>query len=569
MGPRPRPIAGAAGLLAVAVGLVLLLRPLSHWLLPFTADGALEPATARFLDALWVLVLGAGILALLASVQPALGAAFAGMLGGPPQAGGKQRRSLVALVALLTLVARLVVAQKSDIGLGDDGARVAWLLHWLQHPEPVPRELWGPGHLYLHALFWLVFRDAVRAGIVLSALSSAATVFLLGRTVERHWGRAAGTLAALFVAVLPVTNAHAATPDVNPVFAFLCVAAVCCAQRSAQGSFLWLVLGWVCVFFAAWSRFETFLLVPAFAAPLWRRWRRALVFALACLLPSVLWAAAVQQAHGDFMRLFHTLKVDPTLSRPLGSRVFDFLWAGWLAVPLSMALLGAVGGARALRWRRGAEFLPLLLLHLGSLLLATWSTGTGNQPRYFILVGSLAAAYAGAALGGALQRSPPSGLLLAALALVLVPWTGALFPHEGELWIRHIPRLRQVTDCVAASRATEALQAAPVVWIADEAGYFFLCRERLPVERYHSMPRAESDASAIAAALRGEPVTLVVLRDNAESERRWQALAAALGETWQVEERGQRCADYRLLELRAPPAPRSRPPSSTGTGAPR
>ena len=133
MGPRPRPIAAVAGLLAVAVGLILLLRPLSHWLLPFTADGALEPATARFLDALWVLVLGAGLLALLSSVQPALGAAFAGMLGGPPQAEGKQRPSLVALLALLTLVARLVVAQKSDIGLGDDGARVAWLLHWLQH----------------------------------------------------------------------------------------------------------------------------------------------------------------------------------------------------------------------------------------------------------------------------------------------------------------------------------------------------------------------------------------------------------------------------------------------------
>ena len=566
MGPRRRLIAAVGGGLAIAIGLVLLFRPLSLWLLPLAADGAWEPATARFLDGLWLLVLGTGLLALWSSFQASMGAAFAGMLGRPPEPGGKERRSLVTLLALLTLVARLVVSARSDIGLGDDGARVAWLQLWLQDPEPVPRELWGPGHLYLHALFWLVFRDAVRAGIVLSALASAATVLLLGRTVERGWGRAAGTLAALLVAVLPVTSAHAATPDVNPVFAFLCVAAVCCARRGTCGSMLWLVLGWVCVFFAAWSRFETFLLVPAFAAPLWPRWRRGLLFALACLLPSVLWALAVQQAHGDFMRLFHTLKVDPTLSRPLGSRVFDFLWAGWLAVPLSVALLGAVGGARSLRWRRGAEFLPLLVLHLGSLLLATWSTGTGNQPRYFILVGSLLAAYAGTALGGALQRSRHPGMVLAAIAILLVPWTGALFPHEGELWIRHIPRLRQVADCVAATRVAAAMQAVPVVWIADESGYFFLCREHLPVERYHAMPRAESDPKAIAAALRGEAVTLVVLRDNAESERRWQGLAAAVGGDFQTEEMRERCADYRLLRLRGRSAP---PPAAAGAAVPR
>ena len=108
-------------MLAIAVGLVLFVRPLSLWLLPLAVDGTLEPATARFLDALWLLVFAAGLLALWSSFQASMGAAFAGMLGRPPEAVAKKPRSLVPLLALLTLVARLVVSARSDIGLGDDG----------------------------------------------------------------------------------------------------------------------------------------------------------------------------------------------------------------------------------------------------------------------------------------------------------------------------------------------------------------------------------------------------------------------------------------------------------------
>ncbi len=539
----------AAGVLLLGLGLCMRLAPPSHWLEALTADGHLEPATARFVDSGWIFAWIAGLGMSAVAWSRSFRAALAGTVRCAPQRGEAGSAWAIAALALATLVARLVASAWSDVGLGDDGARVAWLLRWLQDPELVPRELWAPGHLYLHALVWLVVRDAVRAGILLSALASAATVWLLGRAIQKEWGTTAGVLAALLVAVLPVASAHGATPDVNPVFACLCVVAVCCVVRAARGKSAWLLCAWVCVFFASWSRFEAFILAPAFAAPLLPRWRRALAFMSACLLPAVAWGIAVHVANGDALRLFRTLQVDPTLMRPLASRVFDLLWSAWLGVPLSIALLGCAGAVRSLRHRRGTEFLPLALLHLGSLAGATWSTGTGNQPRYFILAGAIAAAYAGVALAGALRAARAWGAVLLGAALILVPWTTALFPHPGELWIRRLDRVRGVADCVAAQRVASHLEQAPIVWIADEAGYFFLCRERVAVECYHAMPRAESDAGAILTALDGQPTVLVCVRENAESERRWQAFLHIASASFRADSVGTPCADYRLVRL--------------------
>lgn len=530
----------------MALGLWLRWMPPSHWLEAFTVDGHLEPATARFADSCWIFACIAGLVQCTAAWSRSFRAALVGTVRGALPRGGTASGWVIAALALATLVARLLVSAWSDIGLGDDGARVAWLLRWLRDPEWVPRELWAPGHLYLHALVWLVVRDAVRAGILLSALASAATVWLLGRAVQREWGTQAGVLAALLVGVLPVASAHGATPDVNPVFACLCVAAVCCVVRAARGSSAWLLCAWVCVFFASWSRFETFILAPAFAAPLWPHRRRALVFLIACLLPALAWGIAVHMAHGDALRMFRTLQVDPTLMRPLASRLFDLLWSAWLGVPLSVALLGCLGALRSLHHRRGTEFLPLVCLHLCSLAAATWSTGTGNQPRYFILAGAIAAAYAGVALAGASRTARGWGTALLVATLIGIPWTTALFPHPGELWIRRLDRVRAVADCVAAQRGGAS---EPVVWIADEAGYFFLCREHVAIECYHAMPRAESDAGAILAALHGQPTVLVCVRDNAESRRRWQAFLQIASASFTADSVETFCADYRLARL--------------------
>ncbi len=531
------------------LGILLHLRPLSVWLLPFTVDGQLQAETARFLDRLGVVPLGLAALALTAAASRALRTALAsGWRSGP---GNSMGRSWMLPLAVTTLAARLLAGAWSDVGRGDDGARVAWLQGWLANPELVPTELWAPGHLYLHALVRLVVRDAVWAGIVLGSMASAGTVWLLGREVQRSWGATAGSLAALLVAVLPVASAHGATPDVNPVFACLCVAVLTCVRRARSGPAACLWLAWICVFLAAWSRFETIFLVPAFALPLLPRWRRVVFFAAACTLPTWLWMLALYREHGAFWHVVRTLRADPTLMRPLASQLFDLAWSAWLAMPLPVVALGVLGAAMALRARRGWELVPLLVLHLSSLLAATWSTGTGNQPRYFILDGALLAATSGIFLAGMLRSSRRWGGIALAMTLALVPLAPLLFAQPGELWLRRSARLRAVADCVAATRAAPELQDAPVVWIADEAAYFFLCRHRLPAHLYHAMPRAESDPQAIAAALAKAKAALVCVRGNGESGRRWAVLRRATAAGFEVIPLRSSCDGYDLFRLTA------------------
>lgn len=537
------------GIALLAIGVLLRVRPLSVRLSPLAPDERLEPHTAHFLDGSGIYAIGAGLLVLAASFHSTLRQVLAATWRSPPgsEAHG---RAWIGWVAVATFAARVAVGVRSDVGLGDDGSRVIWLLDWLEHPQFVRTGLWAPGHLYLHALVWVVVRDAVRAGVVLGALASAGTVWLLGREVERTWGRIAGASAAVFVAVLPVSSAFGSTPDVNPVFAFLCAATVACAARASRtGAWGWLGLGWVCAAFASWSRFEAFLLVPAFALPLWPRWRLAFAFGLACALPALVWNGLLYLESGQALRVLSAVQADRTLAQPRTSQVFGFLGAWWQAVPLPVAVLGVAGMGRALRFRCGREYVPLVVLHLGSLLAATWSTGTGNQARYLILLGSILAAYTGVAVAAMLQRSRRCGGALLVLAFGLTLVLPSAYPDPGVLWIQRSARLRGVVDCVAAVRVAQRLQAAPVVWVADESAFFFACRQRIPVGLYHALSRADTDPRPILAVLKSQPDVLACVRMNAESERRWADFLQIASGRWACESLASQCSGYRTYRL--------------------
>jgi hypothetical protein len=281
------------GAITTGAGLVLLRRPASQWLRALSPDGTLEPSTAMLLDRVGPLVLAAGLVLLACGFVPRLRHALAGAATAPAPAVANRARGLAPACAAFALLLRLAIAAGGDAGLGDDGARVVWLEQWLRDPHWVWTGLWLPAHLYLHALFTLVLRDAVWAGIALSAVAAAGTVWIVTRVTQVQWGNAAGAAAGLAASILPVSLAYGATPDVNPVFAFFVVAAVAAVLRARQdGGWRWLAISGLCLVTATWMRFDSLPLVPLIALLLWPRRLTALLFALAGIAPLIGWNIA-------------------------------------------------------------------------------------------------------------------------------------------------------------------------------------------------------------------------------------------------------------------------------------
>jgi hypothetical protein len=120
-------------------------------------------------------------------------------------------------------------------------------------------------------------------------------------------------------------------------------------------------------------------------------------------------------------------------------------------------------------------------------------------------------------------------LLVAAAPAVLLVVTPPLFETGSELWTRRNDRLRRLVDRVAAISADRH-----VVWIADEAAYFFPCRTGFATKRYHAMSRADSDPAAVLQDLAGADSVVACVQDTALPSRHWQALEAGAAGTWTI-----------------------------------
>lgn len=519
-----------AGTLTALLASALAVRAPSALLGALTPDGALEPRTAAFLDR-FPLLLGlaaAGLLA--AGLRAQLRARLAGAWRmSPPPHPATTRLPWVLGVSAAAL--RIVLATQADLGLGDDGARVAWLESWLQHPAPVWTGLWLPGHLYLHALVYLVVRDAVWAGVVLSALAAGGTTAILTRALERDWGTAAAWFGGVAVSVLPVSLAYGATPDVNPVFAFLPVAAVAAVQCSVRrGGRRWWVLGVLAAAWATWCRFEAIGLVPAIGLLLWPRWRQVVAFALLGLAPFVAWNVLESLHAGQAGHVAQVVKNDPGLSGSLVSHAFSLIGAFWQSMPLPVLLLALAGAVRAARFRRGRGWMILAVLHAGALVATTLLFHAGTQPRYYILAGSVVGLYAAVGWAGIWAAAPRFGLAVAVLAGLLLAVLPGLFPGGNDLWIRRSPHLRSLVDDVRSQAADR-----DVIWVSEESGYFYACRVRPPAGRYHSMPRADSDPAALLAALHAPSGAVVAVEPHERAQQRWQRLAALAAPAYDVQ----------------------------------
>lgn len=108
-----------------------------------------------------------------------------------------------------------------------------------------------------------------------------------------------------------------------------------------------------------------------------------------------------------------------------------------------------------------------------------------------------------------------------------------MFPGENDLWVRRSPRLRALVDDVRARASGQ-----DVIWVSDEAGYFYSCRVRPPLARYHSMPRADSDPAAVMAELGAAPAAVAAVETQDRARERWSRFAALAAETYDVQPAG-------------------------------
>jgi hypothetical protein len=206
-------------------------------------------------------------------------------------------------------------------------------------------------------------------------------------------------------------------------------------------------------------------------------------------------------------------------------------------------VLGAAGAVRALAARRGRAWLVLGALHTAVLAATTLVFQAGTQPRYFILIGTVFAVYSGVALGGIFttSRRIAAGVVVLALAAFVV--APAAFPNESDLWIRRSARMRELVDRVHAVGA-----GRDVVWVADESACFYLCRTGIAIERYHAMPRADSDPAVVLAGLRGATSAVACVQQTRLPLERWSKLEALAAPEWRmrvVDDHG----GYRLYEM--------------------
>ena len=542
----PAPLSVALACFAI-FGLCCIVPP-SVWLARIAPDGSLNAGTRGFLDGLRTVVLGAGLVALASAVRPDLRSALGAAVSAPAQVLATRPSQWALAWAVITLTSRLAAAAFSDLGLGDDGARVFWLEEWRQDPHAIWSGLWVPGHLYMHALVGLVVRDAAWAGVVLSALAASGTVWILTRAVERDWGRSAAACAGGAIAFQPVALAYGANPDVNPVFAFGIVAAVGALDRARRTShWWWFVAAWMSASLAAWSRMESLFLLPLLALPLWPRRRAMLAFVAASFVAPVAWYAADFLATGRTANVVHVMQDDPSLSTPIPAAIFSFLGAVWQGVTLPWIVLGVAGMIRALRAGVGRAWIPLALMHVAALGGAALVLGAGLQARYLLLPAAICGAYSGVALGGMFESSRRWAAGLAAVSVGLVLVAPSMFPGRDDLWVRRSPRLRALVDEVA-----QAAQGGDVVWISDESAYFYAVRTHTPVERYHAISRADADPAQLLVRLRTADTAVACVQVTKHPLAQWDTFRQQAADTWNIESIVVR-PDYHLYRLRRIP----------------
>jgi 4-amino-4-deoxy-L-arabinose transferase-like glycosyltransferase len=388
-----------------------------------------------------------------------------------------------------------------------------------------------PLALWVQALSVRVFGYSSLSMLVPQALMGVASVGLLYDLVRRRFGRAAGFVGGLALALTPITVAISRHNNPDALLVLCCVAALWCALRALQdGRTRWLVLAGVCVGLG----FETKMLVALVVVPgiavayalvaprgRLRAVRQLLAGGAAMLVVGGAWPLLVAltpasarpwisgTSDNSILSLIFEYngvgRVDGQSGGPGGAagggggsvfggeagplRLLNSALggqAGWL---LGFALLSAFGLLVATRLRRHDARTGWLVAVGGAFLVTAvlFSAASGIFHPYYV---SLLAPFAAALIGAGAAQLIASGIrarIFAALALAagVASELAVLHDYPGQLsWLP--PLLIAVCTVaalallalgsrrarlVAATAAIAALLLAPSVWAVDTLGH--------------------------------------------------------------------------------------------------
>jgi 4-amino-4-deoxy-L-arabinose transferase-like glycosyltransferase len=389
-----------------------------------------------------------------------------------------------------------------------------------------------PLALWVQALSVRVFGYSSLSMLVPQALMGVASVGLLYDLIRRRFGRAAGFVGGLVLALTPITVAISRHNNPDALLVLCCVAALWCALRALQdGRTRWLVLAGVCVGLG----FETKMLVALvvvpgialaylFVAPRGRLRgvRQLLVGGAAMLVVGGAWPALVAltpaadrpwisgTSDNSILSLIFEYngvgRMDGQSGGPGGAagggggggvfggeagplRLLNSALggqAGWL---LGFALLSGLGLLVATRLRRRDERTGWLVAVGGAFAVTAvlFSAASGIFHPYYV---SLLAPFAAALVGAGATQLIASGtrariFAVLALAAGVASELAVLHQYPGQLsWLP--PLLIAVcavaalallalgsrrARLVAATAAIAALLLAPSVWAVDTLGH--------------------------------------------------------------------------------------------------
>jgi 4-amino-4-deoxy-L-arabinose transferase-like glycosyltransferase len=130
---------------------------------------------------------------------------------------------LIAGGALL----RIISICCSDNAGGDAGAHVGLAAEWLKHPElKLVFDTYPPGHFWLIGLSWLVVRNVLWAGRLLSLACGIGSLFFVWNLSRRLWGNTAAVFSLTAFALYSLHIGYSGTSSAEVPYMFFLLVAV-------------------------------------------------------------------------------------------------------------------------------------------------------------------------------------------------------------------------------------------------------------------------------------------------------------------------------------------------------
>ncbi|HKC71662.1 MAG TPA: glycosyltransferase family 39 protein [Terriglobales bacterium] len=341
--------------------------------------------------------------------------------------------SLIAVGALV----RIASICFSDNAGGDAGAHLSLAAEWLQHPDHrLVFDTYPPGHFWLIAISWLVVRNVVWAGRLLSLACGIGSLVFMWKLSRLLWGYTAAVFSLTACALYSLHIGYSGTSSAEvPYLFFLLVGvyfffAAVAEEKIHLGK---MALSGISFSIAESVRYEAWIFLAALGAAeagvwLYRR-HHPLLKSSSCFLVWLLTAGAwpivmmvySQRAFGDAMYLVtwnHQRVIHSLASTPWSHQLLVMPVALLLSMSPWVAVAAIIGIAVSLRRALPSVFAIATLLFASIEAFEVLRGGLLATARYTITLGALLCILSGCGFEWLIQKIAPSRLRLAYLVVV-------------------------------------------------------------------------------------------------------------------------------------------------------